>query len=165
MGLRCGVTWIATLVLSGAVWVLPGCGSETPSGKRTTAAATKTAAPVADELVGTWVGRLGPAPPGTSEYEPGKLYTMKIHADGTTDVFTPGAKLAKPCGTQPLCTSHSIEANGGHLTVGDTFSCAGSAEYSYKIEGDRMTTTRVKDDCGAERTHLYDGTVWRRRAS
>ena len=164
MSLRCGVAGITTLVLAGAMWVLPGCGSETPSAKRATAAATKTAAPVADELVGTWVGRLGPPPPGTSEYEPGS-YTMKIHADGTTDVFAPGAKLANPCGAQKLCNSHSIEASGGHLTVGDTFSCAESAEYSYKLDGDRLTTTRVKDDCGAERTHLYDGTVWRRRAS
>jgi len=124
----------------------------------------KTAAAVAGELVGTWVGRLGPAPAGTSEYEPGS-YTMKIHADGTTEVFLPGAKLANACGTQKLCNSHSIEASGGRLMVGDTYSCADSAEYSYKIEGDRLTTTRVKDDCGAERTHLYDGTVWRRRSS
>jgi len=80
-------------------------------------------------------------------------------------VFLPGANLAQPCGTQKLCNSHSIEASGGHLTVGDTYSCADSAEYSYKIEGNRLTTTLVKDDCGAERTHLYDGTVWRRRAS
>jgi hypothetical protein len=90
---------------------------------------------------------------------------MKIHADGTTEVFEPGANLAKPCGTQKPCNSHSIEASGGHLTVSDTFSCAEPAEYSYKIEGDTMTTTRVKDDCGAERTHLYSGTHWRRRAS
>ena len=166
MSRRCGVAGITTLVLAGAVWVLPGCGSETPSAKHATATATKTTAPVADELVGTWVGRLGPLPPGSSsEYVPGKLYTMKIHADGTTEVFEPGANLAKPCGTQKPCNSHSIEASGGHLTVSDTFSCGDPAEYSYKIEGDRMTTTRVKDDCGAERTHLYDGTVWRRRAS
>ena len=90
---------------------------------------------------------------------------MKIHADGTTDVFSPGADVADACGTQKLCNSHSIEASGGHLTIGDTYSCVGSAEYSYKIEGDKLTTTRVKDDCGAERPHLYDGTVWRRRAS
>jgi hypothetical protein len=163
MSLRCGAAWITTLVLAGAVGVLSGCGSETPSAKHPTAAAT-TAASVADELVGTWVGKLGPPPPGTSEYEPGS-YTMKIHADGATEVFMPGANLASPCGAQKLCSSHSIEASGGHLTVGDTFSCPDSAEYSYKIEGDRLTTTRVKDDCGAERTHLYDGTVWRRPAS
>ena len=168
MNLRFGVTRITTLVLAGAVSVLSGCGSDTESTKtataNATAAATKAAAPVADELVGTWVGRLGPPPPGTSEYEPG-LYTMKIHADGTTEVFLSGADLAKPCGAQKLCNSHSIEASGGHLTVGDTYSCPDSAEYSYTLEGDRLTTTRVKDDCGAERTHLYDGTVWRRQAS
>src|SRR4051812_19388013 len=97
MSRRYGGTWITTLALAGAVWVLPGCGSETPSAKHATATATKTTAPVADELVGTWVGRLGPPPPGSSsEYAPGKLYTMKIHADGTTEVFGPGANLADP---------------------------------------------------------------------
>jgi hypothetical protein len=155
-------------VLAGAISALSGCGSGTESTKKATAkataAATKAASPIPDEPVGTWVGRLGPSPNGTSEYEPGS-YTMKIHADGTTDVFRPGADLAQPCGTQQLCNSHAIEASGGRLTVGDTFVCVDSAEYSYKIEGDRLTTNRVKDDCGAEREHLYDGTVWRRRAS
>jgi hypothetical protein len=170
MNRRFGVTRITTLLLAFAVSVLAGCGSETESTKKATsdatAAATKAAAPVADELVGTWVGRLGPPPPGSSsEYAPGKLYTMKIHADGTTDVFEPGANLAEPCGTQKPCNSHSIEASGGHLTVSETFSCVDPAEYSYTLKGDRLTTTRVKDDCGAERTHLYDGTHWRRRAS
>src|SRR4051812_3509871 len=125
MSLRCGLPGILTLVLASALWLLPGCGSETASPKSATAAATKAAAPVPDELVGTWVGKLGPPPTSISEYPPGS-YTMKIHGDGTTDVFGPGADLANPCGTQKLCNSHSIEARGGQLTVGDTFSCVGS---------------------------------------
>jgi hypothetical protein len=116
-----------------------------------------------EELVGIWVGKLGSSTNG-SLYEPG-LFTMRIHADGTTDVFHPGANVAKACVTQTLCDQHSIKAGGGRLTIGDTFSCVDSAEYSYKLEGDEMTTKRVKDDCGLERAHLYDGTVWRRRSS
>ena len=64
MNLRYGGTRMMTLVLVGAVSVLSGCGSGEESTKKATAAATKAASPVPDELVGTWVGRLGPSPNG-----------------------------------------------------------------------------------------------------
>src|SRR4051794_23128389 len=121
MSLRCGGVRFGAPILVGAVMVLAACGSETPATKHATAAATHAAAPVPEELVGTWIGKLGPAT-GSSDYDPGR-YTMVIHADGTTDVFRPGANLGKECSMQELCNSHSIEASGERLTVGDTYSC------------------------------------------
>ena len=163
-----GVTPITKLAVAAAVAILIGCGSETASTEKATktgaAPAREAAATVPDALVGTWVGRLG-SPTNNSEYSPGR-YTMKISADGTTDVFQPAADVAEPCLTQKPCNSHAIEASGpGRLMIGATYTCLAPGEYSYKIEGDRLTTKRVKDECFGDRPHLYDGTVWRRQSS
>src|SRR4051794_22785844 len=120
MSLRCGGVPFAAPILVGVVMVLAACGSETSSTRHAPAAATRAAAPVPKELVGTWVGKLGPSTNG-SELDAGR-YSMTIDADGTTDVFQPGANLAEECLTQKLCNSHSIEASGGRLTIGETFS-------------------------------------------
>ena len=157
---------LKTLAAGAGIVAVIGCGSEEASTKQATPTPAKAAAAtVPDELVGTWVTRLRPST--TSYLEPGE-YTMKMHADGGVDVYTPKGDTAEDCVAQAGCAQLTVEASGGALTIIETPDCTDPAQYSYKLTGDRLTTKqREQDDCGAaaDRPRLYNGVTWRRQSS
>jgi hypothetical protein len=91
-----GGTCARALAAAVGMLVCAGCGSDASSTKKATPA-TKAAASVPEELVGTWIGKIGTRPGGSiSQYQRGK-YSMKILADGNVEMYTPSANPAKPC--------------------------------------------------------------------
>jgi len=151
-----------TLATAAAVVALGGCGSQDTSTTKTKPAATKAAAQVSDELVGTWESRLV-APAGSDRVTTGK-YTMRVRADGSVDMYVPDNNPAHDCLTEFECQSFEVQSSGGKLTVGTTAACTGgTADYAYKITGNKLTTTLVNEDCASDRRGFFDGITWRRQ--
>ena len=152
-----------------------GCGSDDTSTRKTAPAATKSAAAVPDELVGTWQGRprnWRKADPSSNRAaqrlqervavgRPPGYYTMKVAGDGTVEMYDPGVTTAKGCLAH--CDTLQLTASDGKLMIRDTLECTTSAVYSYRIEMDKLATKRVKDDCTLDRRQLFDGSTWRRQ--
>jgi hypothetical protein len=160
-----GGTRARALAAAVAMLLWAGCGSEASSTEKATPAATKAAAVVPEELVGTWIGKLGTRPGGSVSQYPRGRYSMKILADGNVEMYTPSANPAKPCVEQEYCYTWSVKADDrGRLEISDTPDCSSSAEYSYRVKGEKLTTERVKDDCDGERPYVYNtGVVWSRQ--
>src|SRR5690348_11889297 len=107
-----GLTRVTPLAVAAAMVGLPGCGSDQASTNKVKPAATTATAAVPDELVGTWLGRIGPRPRGSlSEYPRGR-YSMRILADGTVEMYLPDANPKEACIEQPYCYTWSVKATG-----------------------------------------------------
>jgi hypothetical protein len=161
-----------------SVVALSGCGSEeSPTKKAAPNPPKPSAATVPEDLVGTWQGR----PPNWRKVNGDKLvaerlrarvrkglppgyYTMKLARDGTVEMYDPGSNTDKEClHIAHGCDGLQVKASRWKLLIGDTLECAEPAEYSYKLRGGKLTTKRVKDDCGSDRPQLFNGTTWRRQ--
>ena len=102
----------------------------------------------------------------SSYLEPGK-YTMKMHPDGSVDVYAPWSDTSEDCLVADGCDQLTLKASGTTLTIIETRECTAPAQYSYKLTGNKLTTKRMEDTCGAasDRPRLYNGTTWRRQGS
>jgi hypothetical protein len=153
-------TPMGPLAVAAALATLVGCGDkDAPVREPAPASGTPTAV-VSKELVGTWTARL--ARVDAAEL-PGGRYTMRLSAEGTAAIYFPGSDRALDCVTQRLCQEVSIAAGGGRLTIGDTTGCVGSAQYAYNLADGRLTTRRVKEECGQDRPLIFHRTTWRRQ--
>ena len=156
--------------------VFVGCGSDDTSTRQATPTGTTVAAAaVPRELVGTWKGRprnwrkADPSNRAAQRLQervavgrPPGYYTMKLAEDGTVEMYDPGVSTAQGCLAH--CDGLQLKASDGKLIIGDTLECVTSAVYSYKVEGDKLTTKRVEDDCTLDRRQLFDGSTWRRQS-
>ena len=150
-----------TLVAAVVTAALVGCGAEEEPTKKATPAATKPAA-VPDELVGTWVRKLGPS---NGDYGAG-TYTVKLLADGSVEAYFAGSNTAKSCLTQKRCEVFTVEASAGKLSIPDTADCLSPGEYTYKVTRNMLKTKRAHDDCSSsnsERPRLFANATWRRQ--
>jgi hypothetical protein len=152
-------------VLIGAVIALvalDGCGGDDEPAPAAKAKSARTpAAAIPRELIGAWTRTFTKREVGALEFPTGG-YTLKIQ-DGTMEVYEgPTTDPTKECISQEECVTIELTGSGTTLTVGDTPSCAGSARYSFIVEGDTLTTETVKDDCSLGRPLLFDERTWER---
>jgi hypothetical protein len=115
-----------------ALVALAACGSEDTANQpaKTPAKAKRTAAaPVANELVGTWTSRLS-ARKLKQIGDPAGTYTMKVTREGQAQLFFPGSQTADCYDLDYPCIELEIKASDSMLTVGESPSCTGSGQYS-----------------------------------
>ena len=162
MTLQLGLGPLRTFAAAVGVAALIGCGGSDETAKETaTPAATKAQAAVPDDLVGTWTRRIAAR---ASTYVAAGLFTMKVLPDGSVEMYDPDANPKAECTSQQYCEQLRLTARDGKLIISATTYCGSSAEYSYKITGDKLVTDRVKDRCSQDRPQLFDGATWRRQS-
>ena len=155
--------WVIAGAAAVSLAALGGCGGGDEGGAPAAkpAPTRARAATLPAELKGSWTRRFKRrevkeegTPPGT--------YTLKI-GDGIANVYLgPKADPGRDCLTQEFCEQVTLEGSGRVLTVGETTICVGTGRYAFTVKGDTLTTRKVKDNCDAGRTVLFDGRTWRR---
>ena len=153
-----GVRWPVVV----AAIAVAGCGQESESTRSNTATPSATRH-VPEALTGDWTStyskkdarKAGPA------FIPGK-FTMRFTADGTWELYVPGADPRRSCLLQGECFSSEVKADAKTVTLGELESCVNPATYSYRLRGDKLTMKKLKEDCTDERPGLFVDRVWER---
>jgi hypothetical protein len=159
--MRCSLWCIVT-----ALALLAGCGGEQQKAASagTTAATSTSGAVISEELTGTWVHTFKRRDVARAGFEPGE-FVMTLKADGTLEIyFGPGKHdLNADCLTQEFCDALTASAHGSTLTISETTECPGPGDYRFVVDGDTLTTTKVKDSCAGGRPIIFHNTIWTRR--
>jgi hypothetical protein len=146
--------------------LLAGCGGDEqrPAAPRKTAVADAPSAAIPKELTGAWVRTFKRREIEADAFEPGE-YVMRLKSDGTLEVyFGPGKHdLNADCLGQEYCDALTATAKGSTLTISETPSCSAPGDYSFTVDGDKLTTKTVKDECTAGRPTIFGNRTWTRR--
>src|SRR5215218_9942900 len=162
---RFGVSPVRTFVAVVGVVAAVGCGaSDEAAPEKASPAAKASAAAVPEELVGTWTRTLSRKASSTIQVGEAAVspytFIIKVRRDGILDTYFPPSNADGACMADPECEAWEIRPSDGNIVIVN-HQCASPGEYSYEVTGNKLRTTRVKDDCPQYRQELFDGATWR----
>jgi hypothetical protein len=149
-----------------ALALLAGCGGDeqkSAAPKKTAEAKTPTAA-IPKELTGTWVRTFKQREVEADGFEPG-TYVMRLKSDGALEMyFNPGNHdVNADCLGQEWCDALTATAKGSTLTISETTTCSATGDYSFTVDGDKLATKKVKDECTSGRPTILGNRTWTRQ--
>jgi hypothetical protein len=153
--------WAIVIVAVSAMAACGSAGTATHAKKSASSMGRRRAVP--DALVGDWARHFSKKEAAKSPGFPGGTYVTRFKADGTWELYAPGADPSKSCISQGQCDSSTVRADATTITLGPLPDCADPGKYSYRVRGGTLAMQKTKDDCYGGRRWAFSGTTWKRR--